>query len=77
MQVLFNLSELDVVMTDIRLCDGPGCDVTAPLDSSEMELAKLNATQFIVLERGFGFAPLHFHEDRCLTNWTLENTRAN
>lgn len=67
-------------MSDTRHCDGPDCNITAPLNEGYLvapsrEIGELTSDDFIVLTRKSPHRDLHFHADQCMREWTLASTR--
>lgn len=64
-------------MSDVRKCDGPGCNKESPLDDpvGGVSLTGDNpsANDYIVLECKMGIT-YHFHKDACLTAWVKKET---
>jgi hypothetical protein len=68
-------------MSDVRKCDGPGCDEVALLDPKVSMMGDLKAESFITVTGAQNGArkpnqdEFHFHNDNCLVKWTRENNR--
>lgn len=66
-------------MSDVRKCDGPNCDKEAPLERPDFipfELKDVPAEHYIILECTTRGRFYHFHNQKCLSDWTKETTRA-
>lgn len=61
-------------MTDVRKCDGPGCEIEAELDAPVIYANRPNADHFIVVDGARG-RRFHFHQERCMLNWAREETK--
>lgn len=63
-------------MSDVRKCDGPGCQQEARLDSQPL-VASLHdpiADHYITLECSANGKSYHFHNNECLRKWTNKET---
>jgi hypothetical protein len=62
-------------MSDVRHCDGPGCEVSAPHGDGPASYKEIPLEHFITLERRSLLYPdLHFHSQECLSKWTAKET---
>ena len=68
---------MDTTMTDLRKCDGPGCNETAVLNADSWAFGELTAQSFSVVEQPGDRPSLHFHSDQCMFNWLKGRTKVN
>lgn len=62
-------------MSDIRVCDGPGCDKKAMLGVEGFgAISELTPSSFVTVTRR-SQEDLHFHDKFCLAKWTQEATK--